>query len=671
MKLSFTVSADLTIRDKLPEKELQRYLNALSVEGECDKKQEKLNIHLSIDDCPGREGSFTIRFEKSEKNEMFISVKGHDESGLLYAVYELLERIGFGFYPDRDIIPKKVCLQELYELNFKSEPAIPLRGMFVIPWFDDLPCYAIYWNYNKWEVFIDWIAKQKMNFLRLHIFPSMGFYPMEKYKHTRPEENDSIQKRFIMQKIIARAHERGISVALSFYPNAVTREFSELYPETSYNAWYTYFVCLDSKLGWDYSHTTVRELIEAYHPDYIELVTTEVHCPFCGWEKFSKDQLRLFEELVAFVTSAKIKTAIFPFVFPFGYSKLMEEIKAPKDTLLFTETANLSNTDRYLAGGHYIACFEENSAPFMRFKLREPNEYACNYSRHGTALTYYLTGFTTKNFEISAAAAAKQFWNPSSFQTEPFLERVVRDRFPELGENAQKYLVNSLRYFENAWHSLECITLGNGERMFGLMPSVANSNYSMFLETYAGLLVDKKENIEKVLFIASEALNFLQNARTFSGIATSVELDQLELNQKLFFYNYQFLIKAAQAFVWHRRAQNYYKTDLWGKHVQAEHLAEDAHALMDSAVKILRELLHVVRKDPDYHDVKTHVHPYQNKDASVYHNHSGFTMEVLQHRLCSANALLDEIRALKDKLILERTFQGPHRPFVIPNQFQT
>jgi hypothetical protein len=669
MKLSFAVFSNDTLDNKLAERELQRYLNMLSTNGESDK-EETLNIHLSIDGFLEKAGAFILRTEKTEECEISISITGHDDNGLLYAVYELLERLGFGFYPDRDVIPKEVCLQSLNGLNFKSEPAIPLRGMFVIPWFDDLPCYAIYWNYNRWELFVDWMAKQKMNFLRLHIFPSMGFYPMEKYAHTRPKESDSTQKRIIMQKIIARAHERGISVALSFYPNAVTKEFFESYPGTSYNAWYTYFVCLDSDLGWDYSHTTVRELIEAYHPDYIELVTTEVHCPSCGWDKFSRDQLRLFKELIVFISSTKTKISIFPFVFPLGYGKMIEEIGAPKDTLVFTEAASLSNTDRYLAGGHYIACFEENSAPFMRFKLHEPNEYAHNYSKHGTALTYYLTGFTTKNFEISATAAAKQFWNPSSFQIESFLKLVVRDRFLECDTDVQKHLVNSLKYFENAWHLLECIILRNGERMFGLMPSVANSNYSMFFETYADFLIDKKGDIEEVLSVASRALNFLQDARTLAGFTVLAELDQLELNQKLFFYNYQFLIKAAQAFIWHRKAQNYYKTDLWGKHDQAEHLAENAHALMDNAVKILRELLHVVRKDPDYHDVKTHVHPYQDKNASIYHNHSGFTMEVLQHRLYSANALLDEICALKDKLILERTFQGPHRPFVIPNQFQ-
>lgn len=662
MKLSYTLAAEVT--GTLAEQELRRYLALLPGPG---GKTTQMSVSLSLLPAEEMQGAFTLAAD-IDQDCLRVSLTAGEETGLLYAVYELLERLGFGFYPDRDTIPTDLSLDGLNGLRLDEQPAIPLRGMFVIPWFDDLPCYANYWKYDRWQQLVDWMAKQKMNFLRLHIFPTMGFYPLERFAHTRPGENDSDQKRLIMEKVIQRAHQRGIKVSLSFYPNAVTREFSQFYPGTSYNGWYTYYVCLDTDLGQEYSRATVKEMIEAYHPDFIELVTTEVHCPLCGWEKFSKDQVSLFRELLAYVADTGTGTAVFPFVFPLGYAKMMEEMQAPPDTLLFTETSGLSNTEHYRAGGHFIACFEENSTPFMRFKLQEPNEYARQYAQNGTALTYYLTGFTTKNYEICASGAGKQFYDPFHFDKDAYIFRAVRDRFAVMDAEAQNLLTQSLILFEEAWDGLESINLSNGERMFGLMPSVANSNSSMFLETYAPLLLEQKQAIRRVLHTAAEALSLLQRAKVGAPAELASELFQLTLNQTVFYCNYAFLLPAAEAFVLHRKAQKLYKEDLWGHHQESEMLSDQAHGLLEAALPNLQELVHNVRLDPDYHDVPTHVHPYQDKDASVYHNHSGFTLEVMEHRLRSAEALLDEMRALKDKLILERTFQGPHRPFVIPNQ---
>lgn len=624
-------------------------------------------VEISTGALPLGAGAFALRGQRAG-DRLHLRLRGADDAGALYAVYDALERLGYGYYPDRDVVPASVDWSRLETLEVDATPAINLRGMLVIPWFDDLPMYGIYWPYDRWERLVDWMAKQKMNLLRLHLFPSMGFFPLRRYRDVRPAGRGGEERIAMMRRIIRRAQERGIRVSLSFYPNAVTREFARSHPGTCYNAWYTYFACLDTEVGWDYSGTTVREMIEEYRPDYIELVTTEVHCPYCGWDKFSHDQIRLFREAIAHTVSTGTKVAVFPFVFPVGYRKLMELLEAPADTLLFTETAEVGNTDRYLAGAHFIACFEENSAPFMRFKIDAVNAYARRMAERGEALTYYLTGFSTKNFEITATAAAKQFWNPYDFEKAAFLERAVSDRIVSAASSTGRLIAESLASFEQAWHSIEQVTLANGERIFGLMPSVANTNYRMFLETYAELLLEHEDSIQGSLAQALEAIQRLQAAKR--DFAYPPEVEQLELNQHLFYLNYAALLQASKAFVGHRQAQRNYNDDLWGKHKESEALAEDAHDWMQRAVANLEELVRWVEKDPDYHDVEPHEHPYQDPGASIYHTHAGFTLNVMRHRLRCAGALLDEIRALRDKLVLERTFQGPHRPFVIPHIFR-
>jgi len=631
------------------------------------RERGNIFIEMSRDNALAEAGSFSIGTECNGQR-LDIHLTGADDIGVLYAVYELLEHLGYGYYPDRDVIPATIDWGLLENLAMYSQPAIKQRGMFVIPWFDELPLYGIYWTYSQWEQLIDWMAKRKMNFLRLHIFPTMGFFPLRTYHGTRPAHRESDEKVAMMKRVIQRAQQRGIQVSLSFYPNAVTREFAEAYPGTSYNAWYTYFACLDSEVGRHYAVTTVSEMIEEYHPDYIELVTTEVHCPYCGWDKFSQDQIRLFRELIPLIVSSGTRVAIFPFVFPVGYHRLMELLDAPPDTLVFTESADIATTDRYQAGTHYIACFEENSTPFMRFKIEEVGRYARRLAAHGQALTYYLTGFSTKNFEITATAAATQFWNPYDFDTHVFLARAVDDRIAPVESREGQLLVQSLVKFEQAWQAIESITLSNGERVFGLMPSLGNSNYNMFLDTYASLLLEHESHFHEGLVLVLEAVHLLQSAKL--TLPYSQDIEQLELNQNLLYLNYLGLLQAARAFVAYRQAQRNYKDDLWGKHKESEALAEDAHHWITKAVGSLRELVTWVEKDPDYHDVEPHYHPYQDRGASIYHTHSAFTLNVMKHRLTSLLALDDEILALRDKLIVERTFQGPHRPFVIPHIFE-
>jgi hypothetical protein len=95
-----------------------------------------------------------------------VLVGGNDETGTMYAAYELLERLGIVFQLTNDIIPQKKPDLALPTLDVRMEPVLKDRGMHC--------CHGIRW-YMGLEDFrreIDQLAKLKMN--TLHFYCSMG-----------------------------------------------------------------------------------------------------------------------------------------------------------------------------------------------------------------------------------------------------------------------------------------------------------------------------------------------------------------------------------------------------------------------------------------------------------------------------------------------------------------
>jgi len=87
---------------------------------------------------------------------------GNDETGTMYAAYELLERLGIVFQLTNDIIPRQKPDLVLPALDVRMEPALKSRGMHC--------CHGIRW-YMGLEDFrgeIDQLAKLKMNCLQFY-----------------------------------------------------------------------------------------------------------------------------------------------------------------------------------------------------------------------------------------------------------------------------------------------------------------------------------------------------------------------------------------------------------------------------------------------------------------------------------------------------------------------
>lgn len=87
---------------------------------------------------------------------------GNDETGTMYAAYELLERLGIVFQLTNDIIPQQKPDLSLPALDVRMEPALKHRGMHC--------CHGIRWYMGlaDFRQEIDQLAKLKLNVLQFY-----------------------------------------------------------------------------------------------------------------------------------------------------------------------------------------------------------------------------------------------------------------------------------------------------------------------------------------------------------------------------------------------------------------------------------------------------------------------------------------------------------------------
>jgi hypothetical protein len=104
---------------------------------------------------------FVLRSLEMDGRPIIVAA-GNDETGTMYAVYELLERLGIVFQLTNDIIPQHRPDLAMPALDVRSEPAFKHRGMHC--------CHGIRWYMGlaDFRQEIDQLAKLKMNVLQFY-----------------------------------------------------------------------------------------------------------------------------------------------------------------------------------------------------------------------------------------------------------------------------------------------------------------------------------------------------------------------------------------------------------------------------------------------------------------------------------------------------------------------
>ena len=91
---------------------------------------------------------------------------GNDEASTMYAVYDLVERLGVTFLLHKDLLPPKSQDLLLPDLQARVESPFPRRGLLIS---NIYPSRGI-WHLSEVKSFLDQMAKLKMNYLQFFWF---------------------------------------------------------------------------------------------------------------------------------------------------------------------------------------------------------------------------------------------------------------------------------------------------------------------------------------------------------------------------------------------------------------------------------------------------------------------------------------------------------------------
>jgi hypothetical protein len=157
--------------------ELQRYVEAISgvrldIVAPVALRGGALNIvvggsqYRKLAPIDGlKKDGFVLWRTRSGAHELLIA-GGNGDAATLYAVYDLIERLGVTFLITKDVLPEPARELRVADLQLKVETPFPRRGLLIS---NIYPNRGI-WHLSEVKAFLDQMAKMKMNYLQFYWF---------------------------------------------------------------------------------------------------------------------------------------------------------------------------------------------------------------------------------------------------------------------------------------------------------------------------------------------------------------------------------------------------------------------------------------------------------------------------------------------------------------------
>lgn len=197
VSISIVVPNDSGNIEKLAAKELQTYLSKIypdySFEISHDAPQDNQSIligtveHLdlpntSLDSVPENPEGFLVTSFNMEDVETGV-ITSRSPAGLIYGVYQLLEKLGYGFYLSYEMEPEQYEHFTFDKWNFSDEPLVSER--FVFNWHNFLSgCSG--WNLEDWQQWITQSQKMGFNTVMVHAYGNNPMYTFTFNGKTKP-----------------------------------------------------------------------------------------------------------------------------------------------------------------------------------------------------------------------------------------------------------------------------------------------------------------------------------------------------------------------------------------------------------------------------------------------------------------------------------------------------
>ncbi len=117
-------------------------------------------------------------------NQPAVLIAGQNARATLFAVYRLLERLGFGYYLSGDAVPPPSALPLGFaDWEFADAPLAPERIVF--DWHNFLSGCTT-WNLRDWQRWIDQSAKMRFNTIMVHGYGNSPIFTFEHNGQSKP-----------------------------------------------------------------------------------------------------------------------------------------------------------------------------------------------------------------------------------------------------------------------------------------------------------------------------------------------------------------------------------------------------------------------------------------------------------------------------------------------------
>lgn len=177
-KITIVTPDDATNIETFAAAELKNYLSEMYPEykfQESSSPGKNKTIYLEVTDSlaevpENNEGYLVI----SDDNKAFILSRG--ETGLVYGVYGILEKLGCGFYLSDEFVPEPQKEFDFEEWDYANEPLI--KDRFVFNWHNFISgCTG--WDIEQWKEWIDRSQKMGYNTVMVHTYHNNPMHTFE------------------------------------------------------------------------------------------------------------------------------------------------------------------------------------------------------------------------------------------------------------------------------------------------------------------------------------------------------------------------------------------------------------------------------------------------------------------------------------------------------------
>ncbi len=374
----------------------------------------------------GEESYLVKTMENNGVKTLLLS--GRSMLATYYAVYDLLETLGVGFFFD-EVVVRRTAQLVIEPVCRLEKPAAEVRCFKpqVLGDYSKLHSFW-YWDQARWEQSLRWCVQNRLNTVHLMCFAGMNWIAYRKHPEARVANDpvmDTESRIRMAQGLIRYAHGLGLKVWVAFVTNGATYEYVKAHPDEACQG-------LGGVYQGDLCGCAGRKFLEDTGDDYFETYAEadgfvfwppegQCQCPDC---RSGQSFLGLLQHYVAAVRRRDPGKS----VFVIDWSLPAEGGKLPDDIKVLN-MHEFSQLPPYIEKGHatvfdLIVNWDTASCTTVSPRVRDmQQEMQLTLGMGVKGFEGHLVSAFSGELNVQAFAAIS--WDPARFDADAFMARFI------------------------------------------------------------------------------------------------------------------------------------------------------------------------------------------------------------------------------------------------------